>query len=236
MSFTFATFCFGERYYNQVNRFITDINKSDFKPQLIIVTDNPEKIFKESFVLLYHINDFNDEYLKYKTNYYDFDFSVKRYTLRAALNNNFTKIILVDADMRVNYNLFSEDNLINSFVSNSIAGPVTYDFNKEINTNSELGKRLLQYENYFNFQTDKNKLTIMPEDCIQYIDIDKDKFVSFLDTWDKCIEHKKNNKLRNVPAGNIDEMCFSALYNNINLVNNSNKSLNIIYAQHEKWY
>ena len=28
MKFTFATFCFGERYYNQVNRFIGDILES----------------------------------------------------------------------------------------------------------------------------------------------------------------------------------------------------------------
>lgn len=236
MSFTFATFCFGERYYNQVNRFITDINKSDFKPQLIIVTDNPEKIFKESFVLLYHINDFNDEYLKYKTNYYDFDFSVKRFSVFAAFKLGYTNIILTDADMRVNYGLFNEKNIISSFKRNSILGPVTYNFSEQINTNSELGNRLVEYEKYFNTPIDKGKLNFMPEDCIQYISIDEDKIFHFLSSWDKCIEYKKTKPLRNIPAGNIDEMCFSALISGVEVGNNSNKSLNIIYAEHDKWY
>jgi hypothetical protein len=142
----------------------------------------------------------------------------------------------VDADMRVNPSLFNEENILNSFIENSVSGPVTYNFLEQIQSNSELGRRLLHYENVFDFVTDKEKLGIMTEDCVQYLDIEKDKFIQFLDTWDKCIEHKKNDGLRNIPAGNIDEMCFSALYNGIELGNNSNKSLNIIYAEHDKWY
>lgn len=236
MSFTFATFCFGERYYAHVNRFIEDIKNTEYKPSLIVLTDNIEKIVKENFVKIFNISDFNKEYVEYNKNYYDFDFSVKRYALRAALNEGFTKIILVDADMRVNQQLFLEEKISGSFIPNSLSGPVTYDFNEQINTNSELGRRLLHYEKKFDFQTDKNKLNIMPEDCIQYLDIEREKFYNFLDTWDKCIEYKKSDNLRNIPAGNIDEMCFSALYNGIELQNNSNKCLNIVYPQHEKWY
>jgi hypothetical protein len=44
MKFTFATFCFGERYYNQVNRFIGDIVESDYKTNLVVITDDPSKI------------------------------------------------------------------------------------------------------------------------------------------------------------------------------------------------
>lgn len=236
MSFTFATFCFGERYYQQVNRFIEDINIQDFNPSLVVVTDDCDKITKKDFVKVFNINDFNPSYSTYKKNYYDFDFSVKRYSVRASVNLGFTKVILVDADMRVNPSLFNEEYILNSFIENSISGPVTYNFSEQIQTNSELGRRLLHYENVFGFETDKEKLGIMPEDCIQYIDIEKDKFIKFLDTWDKCIEYKKTDELRNIPAGNIDEMCFSALYNGIELGNNSNKSLNIIFAEHDKWY
>jgi hypothetical protein len=76
----------------------------------------------------------------------------------------------------------------------------------------------------------------MTEDCIQYISIDEDKFSHFLSSWDRCISYKQTKPLRNIPAGNIDEMCFSALINGIEVGNNSDKSLNIIYAQHDKWY
>ena len=236
MKFTFATFCFGDRYYEQVNRFITDISLQNYKPNLVVLTDNVDKIIKESFVNAVNVADYDGEYLKYENNYYDFDFSVKRFAVRASVDLGYEKVILVDADMRVNSSLFTEEKFLNSFDENTISGPVTYNFEEQINNNSELGRRLLHYENVFGFITDKNKLNIMPEDCIQYLSIEKEKFYKFLDVWDKCIEHKKQDGLRNIPAGNIDEMCFSALYNDIQLGNNSNKSLNIIYAEHDKWY
>ena len=236
MKFCFATFCFGERYYGQVNRFIDDISKSDFKPSLIVITDDPNKIKNEFFVTSFNINDFNPKYLDYEKNYYDFDFSVKRYSVLSSFKLGFTNIILVDADMRVNYGLFNEKNIIESFKPNSILGPVTYNFSEQINTNSELGNRLVEYERHFNIPIDKEKLDFMPEDCIQYISIDEDKFSNFLSSWDRCISYKQTKPLRNIPAGNIDEMCFSSLSNGIEVGNNSNKSLNIIYPEHDKWY
>jgi hypothetical protein len=236
MKFCFATFCFGERYYEQVNRFIDDISKSDFNPNLIVMTDNPDKIRSNHFVTSFNIKDFNPNYVDYADNYYDFDFSVKRYSVLAAFKLGFTNVILVDADMRVNYGLFNYENIINSFTPNSIKGPVTYNFSEQINTNSELGNRLLEYERYFSIDIDKDKLNFMPEDCIQYISIDEDKFSNFLSSWDRCIGYKQTKPLRNIPAGNIDEMCFSALSNGIEVGNNSNKSLNIIYPEHDKWY
>ena len=236
MEFCFATFCFGERYYNQVNRFIEDIEKSDFKPTLVVVTDNPNKILKYDFVKVFNILEFNSDYSDYAKNYYDFDFSVKRYSVRASFNLGYTNIILVDADMRVNYNLFNMDTIYSSFTINSILGPVTYNFTEQIKTNSELGVRFMEYEKYFNINLDKSNLDFMPEDCVQYISLDYEKYKHFLDTWDKCIEYKKNKPLRNIPAGNIDEMCFSALINGISVGNNSSKSLNIVYAEHDKWY
>lgn len=236
MKFCFATFCFGERYYEQVNRFIDDITKSDFHPSLIVITDKPEKIKNQCFVTTFNISDFNPNYSKYAENYYDFDFSVKRFAVFAAFKLGYTNIILTDADMRVNYGLFNENNIINSFRPNSILGPVTYNFSEQINTNSELGNRLVEYERYFNISVDKDKLNFMPEDCIQYISIDEDKITHFLSSWDRCIEYKKIKPLRNIPAGNIDEMCFSAIINGIEVGNNSDKCLNIVYAEHDKWY
>ena len=236
MKFCFTTFCFGERYYEQVNRFIDDIFKSDFHPSLIVMTDNPDKIRKECFVTTFNIEDFNSDYLSYAQNYYDFDFSVKRFAVFAAFKLGFTNIVLTDADMRVNYELFNEENILKSFDHNSVVGPVTYNFSEQVNTNSELGIRLLEYEKKFNFNCDKNTLTFMPEDCIQYISMDEDKLLLFLNTWDECIKYKNKLPLRNVPAGNIDEMCFSSLYNGLTVGNNSDKSLNIIYPEHDKWY
>jgi hypothetical protein len=76
----------------------------------------------------------------------------------------------------------------------------------------------------------------MPEDCIQFIDIEMPKFYNFLRVWDECIKHKNSEKLSNTPAGNIDEMCFSALYCNLTVGNNSDKCLNALTPIHDKWY
>lgn len=236
MSFCFTTFCFGERYHKQVNRFISDIDNSEYKPTLVVITDDPSEIKQKDFVRTFSISKFNPDYLDYGKTYYDFDFSVKRFSVRAAHSLGYTKIILVDADMRVNNGLFNEENILRSFDHNSVVGPVTYNFSKQVNTNSELGRRLLEYEKKFNFNCDKDTLTFMPEDCVQYISMDEDKLLLFLNTWDECIEYKNKLPLRNVPAGNIDEMCFSSLYNGLTVGNNSDRSLNIIYPEHDKWY
>jgi hypothetical protein len=76
----------------------------------------------------------------------------------------------------------------------------------------------------------------MPEDCVQFLDIESNKLSSFLSTWDECIKIKDFYNLPNIPAGNIDEMCFSALMNNVELKNNSNAHVNLLVPNHEKWY
>ena len=58
----------------------------------------------------------------------------------------------------------------NCFLENYIVGPVIYNFEKEINSSSDLGKRFMWYENYFKVNLIKDNLW-MPEDCIQYIHI-----------------------------------------------------------------
>ena len=218
-----ATFCYGERYYNQVNRMISEINSCEFKPTIVVVTDDITKILDKPFVNVYDISDFNPEYKNYNNSYYDFDFSVKRYSVLAALNLGFTKIILTDADAVPNKLLFNEDYIMKGFVKNSIQGQVTYNFSQQVNTNSELGKRFLEYEKYFNVSYSKNNLDFMPEDCIQFLDIEMSKFYNFLRIWDECIRYKKLINLSNTPAGNIDEMCFSALNCGLSVGNNSDK-------------
>jgi len=234
--FAIATFCYGERYQKQVNRMISEIDTCDFKPTVVVVTDNVDAILDKPFVKKYDITQFNPEYKTYSDSYYTFDFSVKRYSLLAALNLGFNKIILSDADAVPNKNLFNEEYILNGFTTNTIQGQVTYNFSNEIMTNSELGKRFLSYENHFNVSYDKNNLNFMPEDCIQFIDIESSKFYNFLKVWDDCIKHKKSASLSNTPAGNIDEMCFAALHCGLSVGNNSNKVQNALIAVHDKWY
>lgn len=235
MSYAISTFCYGDRYYTQTNRLIESFYEIDDKPNIFVVTDNPNKIKKESWVNINDIREYNEKYKTYNTNYYDFDFSVKRYSVRFALDNNFTKIVLTDTDVVANKSSFSHSNLLNLFLDNSISGQVTYLFEEQINSSSHLGKRFQYYEKKFNtFFGIKN--FYMPEDCIQFLDIEKNKFNLFLQTWDECIKIKYEENLPNVPAGNIDEMCFSALYNNINLENNSSKGINLLIPKHDKWY
>ena len=236
MEYAIATFCYGERYYNQTNRMIESFDYMDVKPQIFIVTDNEDSILKRDFVNVKNISEFNSKYSSYHKNYYGFDFSVKRYSLLYAFQNGYENVILCDTDVVVNNTLYSHMLIQKSFDDNSIVGPVTYNFNNESKTNSMLGRRLTHYETKFGVEYDKDRLNFMPEDCIQYISIKGDLRFSFIETWDKCIEIKDSENLHNTPAGNIDEMCFSAFYNNITVGNNANKCLNQLTAQHDKWY
>jgi hypothetical protein len=233
--YAIATFSYGERYYSQTNRMIKSFEKLQDKPKIFIVTDKPELISKEDFVSVSHIKEYDEKYVTYNTNYYDFDFSVKRFSVKFALDNGFSKIILTDTDVMPNEKLFTHENILKCFIPNSISGQVTYLFEKEIKTNSMLGKRFIHYEDKFNVQYDKVDMW-MPEDCVQFLDINKEKFYSFLSTWGDCVKIKYSDNLLNIPAGNIDEMCFSARHNGIELRNNSHIHINLLIPHHEKWY
>lgn len=234
IDYAISTFCYGQRYYEQTNRLINELNKLSNPPKVFVVTDNPSKITNKDFVFIRNVDFYDKSYLNYEKNYYGFDFSVKRFSLRFALENGFTNIILTDTDVLPS-NRFNNDSVMETFIENSISGQVTYLFENEVNTNSMLGRRLLHYEKKFKTTVNKDKLW-MPEDCIQFISIEHNKFNLFLNTWDECIKIKYGDGLPNTPAGNIDEMCFSALKNGIELHNNSNKHINLLIPHHDKWY
>lgn len=236
LPFAISTFCYGERYYQQTNRMIESFLYLEQKPEIFVVTDSPESITSQDFVRVKNVNEYNQKYSTYNKDYYTFDFSVKRFSLLFALESGYNNVILSDTDVVVNESLYSVDSFMRTFSENSISGQVTYNFKDQVNTNSMLGRRLIKYEEVFGVEYDKELLTEMPEDCIQFIHIDDEKKYKFMETWDKCIEIKDNQGLPNIPAGNIDEMCFSALYNGIKCVNSSNKSVNLLIAKHDKWY
>jgi hypothetical protein len=235
MEFAISTFCFGERYYHQTNRMIKSFKGIEDIPNIFVVTDKPELIDKENFVFVKNVSEYDPLYLNYEKNYYDFDFSVKRFSLKFALDSGYSKIILTDTDVIVNQDKFTTQSVLSNFISNSLAGQVVYSYQENVNNNSQLGKRFNHYEKHFGVNFEKSNLW-MPEDCVQYLDIEPEKFHKFLSTWDECINIKKRDKLHNIPAGNIDEMCFSALYNDIDIQNNSNRSINLLIALHDKWY
>lgn len=234
MDFAIASFCYGSRYYKQANRLIKSFDDIPIKPNIFIVTDDVSAIEKRNFVHCDSIINYNDKYVNYATNYYDFDFSVKRFSLLFALNNGFSKIILTDADVIPNVN-FNIENISRCFTANSVAGPSNYILENEIFSNSMLGRRMMYYAKKFNFAIDTKNM-LVSEDCIQYFDISTDKFYEFISIWDRCIDIKNNDNLDNIPAGNIDEISFSALYNNIKLINNSEQAVNLLNAYHDKWY
>lgn len=236
MDYAIATFCYGERYYQQTNRMIESFDYMETKPPIYIVTDSPDSIHNRDFVFKKNISEFNPEYANYPTDYYSFDFSVKRFSVEYAFNEGYERVILTDTDVVVNESLYSHLKVEECFMPNSIVGQVTYNFTDQQATYNGLGNRFLHYEKYFNVEYDKVELNFMPEDCIQFIQIEDDNRYSFLKTWDECIKVKKEHGLLNSPAGNIDEMCFSALYNGLKVGNNSNKHYNLIIAKHDKWY
>jgi hypothetical protein len=234
--YAISTFCYGERYHNQANRLIESIDQVDEKPDIFIVTDNVDAILKRRNVFVKNVKEYNQDYLNYKNNYYDFDFSVKRFSLMYAYEAGYEKVILTDADVIPNYSLFNTESVMNTFIENTVGGQVTYNFYDEQRTCSMLGDRFKYYEKSFGREFDKDLLTEMVEDCIQYISLVGESRYSFLRTWNECIEIKDRDSLPNTPAGNIDEMCFSALYNNLKIANTSDRSINLLIANHEKWY
>jgi hypothetical protein len=236
MEYAIATFCYGERYYKQTNRMIESFDYMEIKPPIYVVTDGPEFILNREFVFVKHINEFNPKYSSYVGNYYNFDFSVKRFSVKYAFDEGYEKVILVDTDVMVNQNLYTHQNVLECFIPNSITGQVTYNFNDQQKSFSELGNRFKHYEIKFNVDFEKKELDFMPEDCVQFIDIPGDLRYSFLNTWDECIKIKDEDGLNNVPAGNIDEMCFSSLYNKLSVGNNSHKHYNLLIPKHDKWY
>ena len=236
MNYAIATFCYGDRYYQQCNRMIESFDCLEIKPHIFIVTDSPESILERDFVSVSHIDNFNTRYSKYSVDYYNFDFSVKMVSLQYAFENGYENVILTDCDVVVNELQYSHDIIINTFIPNSISGPVTYNHTEQFGSNSMLGNRLSFYEDIFDYVIDKSELNQMVEDCIMFINIPKEKQVRFISQWKQCVEVKKNHNLPNIPAGNIDEISFSAHICNIKNRNNSHLSINQLVAKHNKWY
>jgi hypothetical protein len=236
MDYAIATFCYGDRYYNQTNNLIKSLEAVDEKPDIFIVTDKPDAIIKADNVRINDISQYNQKYTNYENNYYDFDFSVKRFSLLSAFNGGYENVILTDTDVTPNLDLYKTERIMANFIENTVASQVTYNFTDEQKTFSSLGDRYKVYENRFNVNYDKSLLDVMPEDCIQFISIKGDLRYKFIETWDKCIEIKDEMSLPNRPAGNIDEMCFAALYNGLNVANNSDRYINLLIANHDKWY
>lgn len=228
-----ATFCFGERYYSQANRLIKSVKENALgEVPVFVVTDSPDKILEETFVFVKHISEYDPSLENYATNYYDFNFSVKRYALRFCLESGYSKIALVDADVILTAS-FTMDSFINIFHDNCICGPQSYRILEE--TSSNLGSRLLHYNDKFGANIPMQKINdcSLIEDCIQFFSIEESKFHEFLSTWDSCIVEKYSSELINVPAGNIDEICFSAMFNNINT---KMIPCDFCAAIHDKWY
>jgi len=235
MSYAIATFCYGDRYCNQVNRLILSFDFISNKPNIYVVTDSPESVVKREHVHVKHISEYNDKYGVYAPNYYDFDFSVKRYSLRFAVDSGHTRVLLTDADAVINSEILCGEEVENYFIPNSIVGQVVYSFEEQQANASLLGNRLLHYEKCFGVEYPKKDLW-MSEDCVQLLEMESDTFYAFLDTWDNCINIKYRDVLLNTPAGNIDEMSFSALYNSVDLIDNKGKHIQIMIAMHDKWY
>lgn len=236
MNYAIATTCYGKRYYEQANRLIESFNVLVEKPTIFIVTDSPESIIQTEFVRTKHVLEYDEKYSQYANDYFNFDHSVKRFSLLFAFENGYNNVILTDADAVINESLYSHDSVLKCFFPNSIQGQVTYNFSQQIQSTSMLGERFLTYEHVFGVTYDKAQLDFMPEDCIEYFSIDDEKKFKFIETWNKCIEIKDTQALLNIPAGNIDEICFSALYNGISVGNNSELSLNKLIPVHDKWY
>lgn len=229
--FCIATFGFGERYHNQINRLIESSTKFNDIPKIFVLTEKPEAIQCSDNVEIVNVNLYSENYTFTENNYYIFDFSVKRWIVKHALLQNYNKIVLVDCDVIFNHS-WNIEMYEDYFVDGSISGQVVYDLNTAFDP---LGKRYEYYKQHFGKEFHKELVTEVPEDCITLFNFESiDKGLEFINVWSKCIEVKNDHHLGNSPAGNIDEIAFAACELGIPLRNRY--TYNLLVADHDKWY
>ena len=229
--FCIATFGFGERYYNQINRLIESSKAFQDIPKIFVLTDKPEKIQTTENVEVVNISLYQDSYQFVENNYYIFDFSVKRWVVKHALLQNYNKIVLVDCDIIFNHS-WNCEMYEKYFVEDSISGQVVYDLN---NAFDPLGKRYEYYKQHFGMDFEPSLVNEVPEDCITLFNFkSKELGLEFIDCWSDCIEVKNEHSLGNAPAGNIDEIAFSAC--KLGIPMKYEYTYNLLVADHDKWY
>jgi len=235
-SYAICVGCYGERYYEQANRMISAFGEISDKPTIFIVTDDANRLKSANFVHTKNIADYDKSYCNYKSDYWNFDFSVRRYSLRFAFEQGFDNTILMDVDVLPNSSNYCHRQIEHCFQDNTISGPVTYNFTEKQNMKHNLGNRLKYYERKFGTNYDKALLNEMPEDCILFFSLNSNTKNKFMETWNECISIKNRDKLPNAPVANIDEICFSAIHCSINLANNSKRSRSLLFPKHDVWY
>lgn len=228
IDFCFSLMSFGDRYYKQSERFISDRDNHCPEIKIIVITDNINFFKKFDNVVAIDVSDYDSKYLTYETNYYKFDNSCRRFLIPASLELGFKKIVFIDND---NHFMSSWDtNSFNElFKMNVISSPIVYDYY----THGKLGDKIIFYSKKFNHEINPNEIKNLPEGCINLLCFDTiERGENFFKTWDDCIKLRdENQKFTN---NNLEEIYFSGKVNGMSFENA--KTHPYFIAKHNIWY
>jgi hypothetical protein len=228
IDFCFATMSFGERYYKQSERFILDRNRHCPEVPIVIITDNTNffKTFNNVFAV--NVGEYDEKYLKYKTNYFGFDNSCRRFEIPASLKLGFKNIVHIDNDnhFQRNWNTTSFRNL---FKTNCISAPIIYNYRAHGN----LGDKVLFYSKHFNYEINPSEIKNLPEGCVNLLSFDSDeRGYKFFDTWEQCVKLRDENKM--FENNNLQEVFFAGKFNGLTF--ELARTHPFFAAKHDAWY
>lgn len=219
---------FGERYYKQSERFISDRNNYCPEITLIIITDNVDFFKKFKNVVAINVGDYDKKYLTYQKNYFHFDISCRRFSIPAALKLGFKNMVHVDNDNHFN-KTWDTTSFKKLFKINHISSPIVYNYKSHGN----LGDRVLFYSKQMNFPINQNEIRNLPEGCLNIINFDsEERGYNFFQAWDECVKIRDKNKM--FQNNNLEEVFFSGVKNGMSF--GSARTHNFFSPKHDTWY
>lgn len=228
--FCIASFCFSERYRNIAKkRIVKSCEENNIN--LIILTDRPAEFPNLPNLRVFNINEYQDS-RKLIHKYFEFDFSVKRFSLKKAYELGYKKILLADCDTVI----VSPEILADTINKRCTKYNAVYPFSAVYNVDFERFGRLKYYLEENNTKEDflkKNK--IVSEDLQQLFTFKNDEsFQKFFNTWEQLEEIKKHKNIQLRPRSSIEEIAYSSYINGIDLIQEAVPTG--IRAVHNAWY
>ncbi len=193
---------------------------------LILFNINYFKDFNN--VIPVNVGDYNPKYLNYKTNYYNFDNSCKRYIVPSAIRYGYKNFVYLDND---NYfrPTWNEDLFKRLFISNHILSPVAYRYMEH----GQLGKKVEIYSELFSFPIEKNEIINLPEGCLNIFSFDtNERAIDFYNIWNECVRLRDEHNL-------IDNTCLQEIFFSGKVCGMSfgiAKVHQFLHPKHDLWY
>jgi hypothetical protein len=226
--FCFTTISFGDRYYEQTKRFIED--RDNYCPHipLIVITDNVNYFSCCNNVIAVNVGDYNPKYMDYKTNYYNFDNSCKRYIVPASIKLGYKNFVYLDNDNHF-IRTWNEELFKKLFIPNHILSPIAYRYMEH----GQLGKKVESYSKLFSFPIERNEIINLPEGCLNIFSFDtNERAIDFYNIWNECVRLRDEYKL--IDNTSLQEIFFAGKVCGMSF--GIAKVHSFFHAKHDLWY